>query len=272
MTSKHLDLETYRLLRSGELAPAEARALAEHLEGSCDVCEAFLAGSPEADALDGDVDAALGALAPPAQGERGNDMEFARIRRAVKGARPAPARRWTGYAMAAAAMLLVGGVSLEVMRSGPTQPWDGEKGGAQLQPVPAHLRFAVVGQDRGAPQLDRGQSGAVVPQDASLAFRVELGRPAYVALLRIGAGESEVVWRHHADRSGTVDVSEQGRPAAYPLRGLAGTQHFALVASEHPIADEDLAAAARAATGASAARNDPRMHVMTLDVVEVTVR
>jgi hypothetical protein len=175
--------------------------------------------------------------------------------------------------MAAAAMLLVGGVSLTVMRSGLTQGrWDGEKGGAQVQPVPARLRFAVVGQERGNPQLDRGQSGAVVPQDASLAFRVELGRPAYLALLRIGAGESEVVWRHHADHAGTVDVSEQGKPAAYPLHGLAGTQHFALVASERPIADDDLAAAARAATGASAARNDPRVHVMTLDVVEVTVR
>jgi hypothetical protein len=273
MTSKHIDLETYTLLRSGELAPAEARAIAEHLDGPCDVCEAFLAGSIEADALDGDVDAALGALAPAAEAERGNDMEFARIRRAVKTARPAPARRWTGYAMAAAAMLLVGGVSLTVMRSGPTQaPWDGDKGRGQLQPVPARLRFAVVGQGRESPQIDRGQSGAVVPQDASLAFRVELGRPAYVALLRIGAGESEVVWRHHADRAGTVDVSEQGRPAAYPLRGLAGTQHFALVASERPIADEDLAAAARAATGASAARDDPRVHVMTLDVVQVTVR
>jgi hypothetical protein len=272
MASKHLDLETYRLLRSGELAPAEAKALAEHLEGDCDVCEAFLAGSPDANGLDGDVDAALLGLAPSTAAERGNDLEFARIRRASKAARPAVTRRWTGYAMAAAAMLLVGGVSLTVMRSGPTSPtstWT-EKGSAQ--PVPARLRFAVVDQGRGDPQIDRGQSGAVVPEGASLAFRVELGRPAYLALIRIGAGESEVVWRHHADRAGMVDVSEQGRPAAYPLHGLAGTQRFALVASERPIADEDLSAAARAATGSSAARNDPRMHVMTLDVVEVTVR
>jgi hypothetical protein len=176
--------------------------------------------------------------------------------------------------MAAAAMLLVGGVSLTVLRSGLTTSWDGEKGDrrSQVQAVPARLRFAVVDHGVGDARIDRGQSGEVVPEGASLAFRVELGRPAHLALLRIGGGDSEVVWRHYADRAGTVDVSEQGRPAAYPLRGLAGTQRFALVASERPIADEDLAAAARAATGASAAKNDPRVHVMTLDVVEVTVR
>jgi hypothetical protein len=269
MTAMHLDRETYRRLRSGELDAATAGALADHLDGACEVCETFLAHQPT-DALDGQVDAALLGLAPASEADRGNDMEFARIRRAVKGERRS-ARRWTGIAMAAAAALLVGGVSLTVMRSGPTErAWDGEKG--RPQPVPARLRFAVVEQGPGATKIDRGQNGAVLPQGASLAFRVELGRPAHLALLRVGPGESEVVWRHYAGRAGMVDVSEQGRPAAYPLHGLAGTQRFALVASERPLADEDLAAAARAATGASADRNDPRVKVMTLDVVEVTVQ
>jgi hypothetical protein len=266
MTAMHLDRDIYRRLRSGDLDAATARMLADHLDGACEACEAFLAQEP-ADALDGEVDDALVGLAPASEAERGNDMEYARIRRAVKGERPS-ARRWNGFAMAAAATLLVGGVSLAVMKSGPR--WDGEKG--TPQPVPARLRFAVVEQGPGSTQIDRGQNGAVLPQGASLAFRVELGRPAHLALLRIGPGESEVVWRHFAARPGMIDVSEQGRPAAYPLRGLAGTQRFALVASERPIAADDLAAAARAATGASAARNDPRVKVMTLDVVEVTVQ
>jgi hypothetical protein len=269
MTSMHLDHDTYRQLRSGGLAPAVARALAEHLAGDCDVCDAFLAGV-EPDALDGGVDAALTSLAPAADAERGDDLEYARIRRAVKGG---GGRMWqvSRWAAAAAALLLVGGVSVTLLRSGPRDDarWDGFKGtGAGI--VPARLRFAVVGDAAGG--LDRGTSGAVVPQAASLAFRVELGRPAHLALLRIGGGDSEVVWRQHVTRAGAVDVSEDGRPAAYPLRGLAGTQRFALVASERPIADEDLAAARRAATGATAGRGDPRITAMTLDVVEVTVR
>ena len=273
MTVIHLDRHTYRRLRSGELDPATARALADHLDEACETCDTFLARQPP-DGVDGAVDAALVGLvglAPVSEAERGDDVEYARIRRAVKGGGRRVTRRWAGMAMAAAAMLLVGGVSLTVLRSGPGQrAWDGEKG--TPQPVPARLRFAVVDQGQGETQIDRGQSGAVLTQGASLAFRVELGRPAHLALLRIGPGESEVVWRQFAAHAGMVDVSEQGRPAAYPLRGLAGTQRFALVASERPIAEEDLAAAARAATGASAARNDPRVKVMTLDVVEVTVR
>ena len=182
--------------------------------------------------------------------------------------------RATRWLAAAAAVLLVGGVSLSVLRhrpAGDDAPLDGIKG-RPAQVIPARLRFAVVDSGRGSPELDRGRSGAVVPAGASLAFRVELGRPAYVALLRIGESETEVVWQQYLARPGAVDVSENGRPAAYPLHGLSGTQRFALVASERPIAKDDLAAAARAATGASAGSDDPRWSLMTLDVVEVTVR
>src|SRR6266536_3028035 len=247
MSPMHLDLDTYRKLRSGELDGETSRKLAEHLDGACDECEAFLASLPPDD-LDGAVDAALSQLSP------------------VSGA-----TRWLAVA---AAVALVGGVSFTALRNrglGDRGGGEGEKG-RPAQVIPARLRFAVVDTGRGQAQLDRGQSGAVVPSGASLAFRVELGRPAYVALLRIGPGESEVVWKQHVARAGAVDVSENGRPAAYPLHGLAGTQRFALIASDHPIADADLAAAARAATGASAGAEDPRWSVMTLDVVEVTVR
>jgi hypothetical protein len=268
----HLDNDTYRLLRSGKLAPATARQLAEHLEGDCETCEAFLAARPP-DGLDGAVDGALTRVAPPSPDEAGGDLEYFLIERRAfpRRARLARATRW---ASAAAALLLVGGVGVTALRlRGRTEqkPWEGEKGRA-AQTIPARLRFAVIGAASGAPQIDRGQSGAVVPEGASLAFRVELGRPAYVALLRIGRGETEVVWRQHVARPGAIDVSENGRPAAYPLHGLAGMQRFALVASEQPIPEEDLAAAARAAGGASAGSHDPRWTFMTLDVVEVTVR
>lgn len=272
MSSTHLDHETYRLLRSGELDPEAARRLAEHLDGPCEICEAFLAAHAPDD-LDGAVDAALTRLAPPSSPpESGADLEFSKIHGAVRGKRPgARASRW---AVAAAAVLLVGGVSVAVLRHRPARDdgATGIKGVRAAQAIPARLRFAVVDTGRGAPAIDRGHSGAVVPAGASLAFRVELGRPAYAALLRIGGGESEVVWQEHVARPGAVDVSENGRPAAYSLQGLSGTQRFALVASERPIAREDLAAAARIATGATAGSDDPRWSVMTLDVIEVTVR
>jgi hypothetical protein len=255
MTSMHLDLETYQRLRSGSLDPARARELASHLDGDCAVCEAFLASLPPDD-LDGAADAALTRVAPLRQEEQGGDLEFWQIRRAM-----------------AAAFLLVGGAGLfavQQQRAARTE-WDGVKGRAS-EAVPARLRFAVVEAGGGATQLDRGQSGAVVPEGASLAFRVEVGRAAHLALLRVGSGESEVVWRHHASAAGAFDVSEHGRPAAYPLRGLAGMQRFVLLASERPIANEDLAAATQAAKGANASHEDPRFNVMTLDVVEVTVR
>ncbi len=272
MSSIHLDQNMYRLLRSGKLDPASARRLADHLDGPCDACEAFLAAQAPDD-LDGSVDAALTQLAPASPSDVGGDLEFSRIQKAVRGRRPiARATRWLA---AAAAVLLVGGVSLNLLRHRPERDeaaLDGMKGRRPAQVIPARLRFAVVDSGRGSPELDRGQSGAVVPAGASLAFRVELGRPAYVALLRIGASETEVVWQQYLARPGAVDVSENGRPAAYPLHGLSGTQRFALVASERPIGKDDLAAAARAATGASAGSDDPRWSLMTLDVVEVTVR
>lgn len=270
MSSNHLDHKTYRLLRSGKLEPEAARRLAEHLDGPCDECEAFLAAQAPDD-LDGAVDSSLTRLAPASPSESGSDAEFSRIHKAVRGRRPvARATRWLA---ATAALLLVGGVSLSVLRYRTGRDADeGVKGFRAAQAIPARLRFAVVESGSGAPEIGRGRSGVVVPSGASLAFRVELGRPAYVALLRIGGSESEVVWQQHVPTPGAVDVSENGRSAAYPLQGLSGTQRFALVASERPIAREDLAAAARVATGATAGSDDPRWSVMTLDVVEVTVR
>jgi hypothetical protein len=269
MTSNHLDLDTYRRLRAGTLPPARARELAAHLDGDCATCEEFLAALPP-DGLDGATDAALTSVAPPAAEEQGSDLEYFRIRNRTQKRRTST-WRVTRVAAMAAAVLAVGGGSLVAMQHArkTDSDWDGVKGRGG-QAVPARLRFAVV--DAGGQQLDHARSGEVVPQGASLAFRIEVGRPAYVALLRVGSGESEVVWKQRVERAGAIDVSENGRPAAYPLHGLAGTQRFALVASERPIADEDLGAAARAANGASASRQDPRFNVMTLDVVEVTVR
>ncbi|HEY6099094.1 MAG TPA: hypothetical protein VIW03_06675, partial [Anaeromyxobacter sp.] len=86
----HLTERTYELLLQGSLPPEDGRALARHLEEPCALCEEFLASRPTADAADGLVEEALGALAPA--GGRGNDIEFARIERRVREGAPAPRR------------------------------------------------------------------------------------------------------------------------------------------------------------------------------------
>lgn len=261
----HLDPDAYRGLLAGTLAPARARALAGHLDRGCEACEAFLAALPP-DALDGRVDAALTALAPAGPAEAGSDLELARIRRAL-----APRRRLGAGRLAAlaAALALAAGVAFQVAhRRGAERAWDGVKGAPAA--VAARLRFAVVEGGEAGLRLDRGASGMVLPASARLAFRVEAGGPAHLALLRVGGGEREVIWRGRAERAGALDVSEAGRPAAYPLQGLAGAQRFVLVAGARPLDEADLAAAARAVPGpaASALPGEP----LTLDFVEITVR
>jgi hypothetical protein len=261
-TPHHLDRQTVAKLLAGTLPPAEARRWAEHLDAECAECEALLAADGPADALDGLADEALAAHGAHAEAARdaGNDLEFARIQRAVRGR--TPVRRFAAFAAIAAAALLAGGLVLKVAAP-PRQDWDGMKGFARTQGVPARLRFAVQGAGD-----ERGASGQTLPAGASLLFRVEVGAPAYVAVLR--AGDGEPFFTGHAEQPGALDVVLDGAPAAYPLDGLQGTQRFVLVASPTPITPADLRAAAAIAQAGT--REDSTRAGLTLDVVEVTVR
>jgi hypothetical protein len=294
----HLHPEALRRLQSGDLPPDEARRWAAHLAQECPECEAFLA-SEAGRALDAAADVALASIAPVRPEEAGNDLEFARILGA-SGVRPAPVltsvpaagtgqdahaergarrgevrsifgmsrRRATGFLAMAAVALLGAGVVFRIMRA-PRTEWDGVKGPSTSAGVPASLRFAVV---RGSSDsVERGASGQVVAPDANLRFRIEVGAPAHVALLRTAAGETEVIYQGHAARPGPVDVAVDGRPAAYSLRGLSGVQRFILVAGREPLTAEQLRAAATF-LGGQAANRDPRSPELTVDLIEVTVR
>lgn len=255
-TSTHLDRGMVDRLLAGQVHPEEARQLAVHLESDCEQCEALLAEA--AGGLDGPVDLALARLAPGA-GAAGNDLEWARIQRQLGGRR----RGWLVGLAAAAAVVLVAGVSVQMAKTEPN-PWDGLKGGAGA-PVTARLRFTVL-QAGAEPSVARGASGLTIPEEASLLFRVEAGGPADLALFRADGGE--LVWQGRTAAAGSIDVEEQGRPAAYPLRGLRGRQRFALVAAPR-LGPEQLEAAREAlASQASPRAHDP----ISLDVVEVTVR
>jgi hypothetical protein len=260
-TERHLGPETVRRLLTGAIRGAEARDLARHLEAGCEACEAVLAAEGSAAALDGAADQALLRLGPP--GEPGNDLEWARIRAALR--RPERLRRFAG--VAAAAVLLFG-VGLALRPSPAPDAWDGLKGAAPGA-AGVRLRFSVVSPGPGGPHLERGASGSAVPAEAQLLFRAEVGGPAALALLRVGPDGGEVVWEGRAQVAGPVDVEVGGRPAAVPLRGLSGRQRFVLVAAPS-LAPGRLAEALKslASDGAMAPSGSP----LALDQVEVLVR
>lgn len=267
----HLTEQSYRLLLQGSLPPAEARLLARHLEEACDVCEAFLASHPDADAADGLADALLGGLVPA--GGRGSDLEFARIERRLRGEAVAPQRRTRRLfpAALAAAVLAAGLAGLLVPRSASIPPaWDGEKG-ASPRPFPVRLRFLVVAPSpAGPPALEKGVPGQAVAAGASLQFEVESARAAHVALLRVSAGAApEVIWKERVGEGRSV-VAVEGRPAAYPLAELSGSQRFVLVASDRGL---DAGGITRAAAAlAPPAPVGAQLDGLSVDVVEVQVR
>lgn len=270
----HLTERTYDLLLQGSLPPEDARTLARHLEEACAVCEEFLASHPTADAADGLVERALDALVPA--GGRGSDLEFARIERRLRGDGPAPRRepRRIAPAAVAAAVLAAGLAGLVAPRTASERPaWDGWKG-APAPIVPVRLRFIVVRPgDGGAPSLEKGVPGQVVPAAASLQFEIEAGRPAHAALVRVSSrGAPEPFWSERIGE-GRSAVTLAGRPAAYPLAGLGGPQRFALLASDEPLdAGRVARAAAALAPPARMAAALPALEGLSLDIVEVWVR
>lgn len=281
----HLTNDLLHGLLDQSLPPPEALRLASHLRADCETCESFLASRPGADRFDGPVDLVLVRLASPGVVGQGNDLEFARIRRQLRGA-PAPAPSLAGppaprpgralrTGLPVAAAVLVAGLAGYGLGRAPGRPetpavatgWDGEKG-AGVRAVPLRLRFLVLTPAVGGPPaVEKGLPGQAVSAASSLQFQVELGRPATVLLARGGGGAPEVFFQAQL-AAGTHLVSLGAEPAAFPLGGLAGRQRFLAVAAEGPLAAGDLA---RALTAGAAAASDGAQQV-SLDVVEVEVR
>jgi len=270
----HVTPRTFADLVAGRLSPEEARALSDHLDGECELCERVLATSGSADGLDGAADAAIAMACPPSGGV-GNDLEFAAIMRSAR--EGAPARAWRAQAAAAAAMVLVvatAGILVQgEHRTAEARPvvveWNGMKG-RDARPLPVRLRFLVLGADG---SIEKGIAGEPLDPGASLMFEVEASRPADVAVARVGAGgEVELLWRRRVN-AGRTDVTLDGRPAAYPLSALGGRHRFVLLASDRPLPQPRASeAAAVLAPPGGLSAEAPELDGLSIDVVELTVR
>lgn len=266
----HLTETSYAALLSGGLPPAEARELAAHLAGECERCERFLAERGAADRLDGAADAAIAASLPPRDG-RGDDLEFARIRRAL---RQGAGRRLLVPGAVAASLLVLGVVGLAARELREHRPpegpaWDGSKG-LDARPAPVRLRLLRMAADG---SVEKGLSGEPVDRSASLLFELETGRDSQVALARVGEGGGvEILWRGRVG-TGRTQVTVDGRPAAYPLAALTGLQRFVLLAAEAGLDEPRAIRAAEPLAPPAPIRPDhPALDGLSLDVVEVPLR
>ena len=270
----HLTYDALRRLLAGTLRRGDALALADHLDLDCEVCENLLASKAQADAADGLVDGALLALRPFAAGESGNDLEYARIQRAL---RAAGGRRSLRYIAAAAAVAAAVGVALWNEPGLRRDGWDGVKGFAPAgvaRAVPAHLSVVHLTSDGGRWRTEKVAEGDSVPAHGFLAFQVEVGVAADVALACVGRdGKPDVFWASRVEPGRPVQPMTSGRPAGYPLEELSGAQRLVLLASTEPLPPERAAAAARAL--APPARVDPQrpeLDGISFQVVELSVR
>jgi hypothetical protein len=234
---------------SRRLAGPEQADLAAHLETDCPDCDAAIAAmGPD---RFGELLAArvqrLEPLPVPSPGQEERDAAFGRVMAAV--ARPARRRfglRWLVPALTGACALIVAGiVALPV--------WIGGEGTGLAPPDPPGRREKG---DPGAPALDvwfdvagvedgrnvvkaRGEDGQACTGADFLVLRYRLGSPAFLYVIREDAsGRRERVYASEGpEPAGIGGLLVDGKPAAYPLKGISGRQKFLFVASPDPIPD-----------------------------------
>ncbi|AEI68415.1 hypothetical protein [Corallococcus macrosporus] len=220
---RHLDDVALSALSRRE--PEAVAYFAEHLAHPCDTCEAFLAAHAGPGLLDGQVDALLLGLAPPAASAAPLDeVGLARVRRALR-THPPAARRWGlvagGLAACVLALVLLPRMRAEAPgpQTGAPGPWTGEKG--RVAHIALELSVAARASDGVLRRLDPGS-------------RVE---------------DSDVLLlRYHATEAGSalLFVQRQGEPpellgqfpltaGTHDLRGPQGLAGVSLTGETGPV-------------------------------------
>lgn len=216
--SAHLTVETWKAMRA---APRDHQALLAHLEAGCDQCDEFLA--TQVDEFDGVTDQALLSLAPVSEAPL-DELGWRRLNKRLA----QPPRRtalWAMGALAAAALLTVGGLALRHESGG----WNGLKGsrGPALELAAARRKA-----DNAFVRLD---DGATLRNDSVLVFRATstVDGPARVFLQRahelpveVGATELQAGTHELQNDTGLLGVTLEGEHGEVSVWVVAGETPF----------------------------------------------
>ncbi len=217
---EHLSPEALRALESGDARTRDY--FADHLAAECEVCERFLAELEGPGLLDGRVDRALLALAPPREAAL-DEVGFARIRRAL---RSGPTRRW-GTALGVGAALAASlAVVVMTQREGAPE-YTTEQGikGATGQ-LELELSVAARGADGALRRLD---PQAVVTDADVLLLRYHASEAGTALLYLQREGEAPELLGRFPLNPGTHDLAGEAGLAGVGLQGEAGALRLLLV-------------------------------------------
>jgi hypothetical protein len=251
---KHLDAQALRALAAK--APEAVAWFREHLASPCDTCEEFLAQHPDADLLDGRVDALLLGLAPPRQAAL-DEVGWMRLKRQLRTS--AHLKRWMAVAGAVAACLLAVVLVPRLVKSPSTgTDWDGVKGSKRIS-----LELAAVARSADG-QLRRLDPGALVHAEDVLLLRYH-ATEAGTALLfqQAGDGAAELLGSFSLE-AGTHDLGDPRGLTGISLTGEQGAVTLWLVAA--PLGEELIAEQVREALVGGTAREDYLLSVARFDV------
>ena len=229
----HLDEKRLEALLEGKLSSAEEADLARHLAGEeCPACEEFLGN------LDEGVEAQLFRIL--SRSASAGDLPTGanrKILESITPKRPVPrAVLIPAVGFTVVALLVLAVVFWLPAGDGVRVKGDGEK------VVGIELSLGLVEPAKaGTVEVRRVASGAEVSQDNLVVFRVTTDAPCCLYLVRVGPDGLEVLVPDYFDepvrhRGGAYLPTTAGNPVAYSLAGNAGTQHFAAVCSQKPLA------------------------------------
>jgi hypothetical protein len=257
---RHLDSDALRALAARE--PEAVAYFRAHLAQPCDACEEFLAAHPGPDALDGQTDALLLALAPQREA-RLDEVGFARIRRQLRAPASAP-RRWVGVAAAMAACVLAVVLVTRGRPGAEADPtWTGVKGPGEKGPARISLEMAAVA--RGADgSLRRLDSGAAVPEADVLLLRYHATEAGTGLLFQQSAGGPVELLGRFPLEAGTHDLRGPQGLAGVSLEGESGPLTLWLVGA--PTGDTLSEDAVRAALESGSPRGQDALPIARFDV------
>ncbi len=234
--SVHLDKQSLESLLDGGMSLAQERRLSRHLQEDCPQCQDFLESMPE------EKEAELMRILIRTQ-ESGSALPVMPAELLpTKRFRIFSGRPWLVPAFSLAVLVLCGwAVSLAFMTWSQEQTTFRSKGSVMIERPTVELTVGRLHKTAdGQSEIERLANGAALAGDSQLVFKLEVGGPCYLYLLRMAEHRFELLVPadgqsplHHP--GGTFLPELAGQPASFALKGLAGNQHFVALCAPAPL-------------------------------------